>query len=140
MNRKNIVGIKISPKLPSATPFIPDTLYDLKKSDIEKSKKEFLKQLKVFADTLTKYVSSPDNQWTIKGFIDIFQNIYTISSDTKIISKVLEIHLFPKFFEFAEKNNFKLIFAEKQNWYPDISFVSKRDEKIKFAVDLKTTY
>lgn len=112
----------------------------MKKSEIKKLKQQFSKHLKDFAGTLTKYVSTPDKQWTIKGFIDIFQNIYTISSDTKIISKVLEIHLFPKFFEFAEKNNFKLVFAEKQNWYPDISFVSKNDERIKFAVDLKTTY
>ncbi|MBC8489360.1 MAG: EcoRV family type II restriction endonuclease, partial [Bacteroidetes bacterium] len=107
---------------------------------MKKLKREFLKHLKDFADTLTKYVSTPDNQWTIKGFIDIFQNIYTISSDTKIVSKVLEIHLFPKFLEFANKHNYKLVLAEKQNWYPDISFVSKKDNKIKFAVDLKTTY
>lgn len=33
-----------------------------------------------------------------------------------------------------------LVLAEKQNWYPDISFVSKTNSDIKFAVDLKTTY
>jgi len=32
------------------------------------------------------------------------------------------------------------VLAEKQNWYPDISFVSKTNKDIKFAVDLKTTY
>ncbi|OQY43144.1 MAG: type II deoxyribonuclease, partial [Anaerolineaceae bacterium 4572_78] len=36
------------------------------------------------------------DQWTIKGFIDTYKNIYTISNDTKIVSKILEIHLFPK--------------------------------------------
>ena len=39
----------------------------------------------------------------------------------------------------AEENDYKLIVAEKQNYYPDISFVS-RGEQYKFAVDLKTTY
>lgn len=112
----------------------------MKKLEIKRLKQQFSKHLKDFADTLTKYVSTSDNQWTIKGFIDIFQNIYTISSDTKIVSKVLEIHLFPKFFEFANKHNYDLVLAEKQNWYPDISFVSKKDKSIKFAVDLKTTY
>jgi hypothetical protein len=29
---------------------------------------------------------------------------------------------------------------KKKNWYPDISFVSKINPNIKFAVDLKTTY
>ena len=106
----------------------------------EKIKQKFQKQLDEFAGTLKKYVSDENNQWTIKGFIDIFQNIYSISADTKIASKVLEIHLFPRFLEFAEKNGYELILAEHQNWYPDISFVSKKDKKIKFAVDLKTTY
>ena len=30
--------------------------------------------------------------------------------------------------------------AEQQNYYPDLSFVHSRDESIKFALDLKTTY
>ena len=33
-----------------------------------------------------------------------------------------------------------MVLAEKQNWYPDFSFVGNKDESIKFAVDLKTTY
>ena len=106
----------------------------------ENIKQEFQKQLDNFAETLKEYVSDKNNQWTIKGFIDIFQNIYSISADTKIVSKVLEIHLFPRFLEFAEKNGYELVLAEHQNWYPDISFVSKKDSRIKFAVDLKTTY
>lgn len=103
-------------------------------------KADFDKQLKEFAKELTAYVSTEDNQWTVKGFIDIFKNIYTISSDTKIISKVLEIHLFPKFLEFAERYDYDMVFAEHQNWYPDISFVSRKNKDIRYAVDLKTTY
>ncbi len=48
--------------------------------------------------------------------------------------------MFSKFLEFANENDFDLVLAEKQNWYPDISFVSKSNPDIKFAVDLKTTY
>jgi hypothetical protein len=101
---------------------------------------EFSQKLQNFASTLKEFTLSPDNQWTIKGFIDIFENIYTISADTKIISKILEIQLFAKFLEFAKENDFELVLAEKQNWYPDISFVSNKNPKIKFALDLKTTY
>lgn len=108
--------------------------------DKENVKIEFLSKLKEFSLSLREYVSTPDNQWTIKGFIDVFQNIYSISSDSKIVSKILEIHLFSKFLEFAEHHNFQMILAEKQNWYPDISFISKIDPSVKFAVDLKTTY
>lgn len=103
-------------------------------------KKQFLGQLNIFAASLNDYITDNDNNWTIKGFIDIFENIYTISSDTKIVSKVLEIHIFPKFLEFAKKYNYELVLADYQNYYPDISFISKDNSEIKFAVDLKTTY
>lgn len=103
-------------------------------------KEQFETQLKALVDDLQDYVSTPDGQWTIKGFIDVFQNVYTISSDTKIVSKILEIHLFPKIAAFAVRNGYKLILADHQNYYPDISFVDTKDEAIKFAVDLKTTY
>jgi len=103
-------------------------------------KEIFLKQLKEFAKTLTEYVSTNSGEWSIKGFIDVEKNIYTISSDSKIISKILEIQLFPKFKEFAEKNGYEIVLAEKQNWYPDLSFVNKKNPAIKFAVDIKTTY
>lgn len=99
----------------------------------------FITQLKQFANTLTEQIAV-DNEWTIKGFIDIFKNIYTISSDTKIISKVLELHLFPHFIAFAEKIGYSVELATHQNWYPDLTFISKTNPEIKFAVDLKTTY
>ena len=99
----------------------------------------FITQLKQFANTLTEQIAV-NNEWTIKGFIDIFKNIYTISSDTKIISKVLELHLFPHFITFAEKIGYSVELATHQNWYPDLTFISKTNSEIKFAVDLKTTY
>lgn len=76
----------------------------------------------------------------MKGFIDAFRNVYTISSDTKIVSEILEIHLFPQILAFAEQHGFAVVLAEHQNYYPDISFVFKADESVKFAVDFKTTY
>jgi len=101
---------------------------------------EFLAQLRNLGTTLTEYVSTNCGDWSIKGFIDVDQTIYTISADTKIISKILEIQLFPKFLEFAEATGYDLVLAEHQNWYPDISFVKKSDKSVKFAVDIKTTY
>lgn len=105
----------------------------------EKEKVLFLTELKKFANTITNKISLND-EWTIKGFIDVFKNIYTISTDTKIVSKVLELHLFPLFLDFAEKIDYELELATYQNWYPDLTFISKSNPKIKFAVDLKTTY
>jgi hypothetical protein len=103
-------------------------------------KEDFASQLVQLANTLRGCVSTDDGQWTVKGFIDIFRNVYTISSDTKIISKILEIHLFPQILAFAKTKGYKIVLAEQQNYYPDISFVKSDDESIKFAVDFKTTY
>jgi len=104
------------------------------------SKDRFFESIKNLANTLNKYTMTTDNQWTVKGFIDTFQNIYTISSDSKIVSKILEIHLFPKILSFAQENNYKIVLAEHQNYYPDISFIANQDSSIKFALDFKTTY
>jgi hypothetical protein len=104
------------------------------------AKEDFAGKLVQLTSTLKDCISSGDGQWTIKGFIDIFKNVYTISSDTKIVSKILEIHLFPQILAFAQANGYKVVLAEKQNYYPDISFIRTDDESIKYAVDLKTTY
>lgn len=106
----------------------------------KKYKADFKKELDKFADKLEKYVSSDDGDWTIKGFIDVYKNVYTISSDTKIVSKILEIHIFPQILQFADRIGYKIILAEKQNWYPDLTFVNKKKEEIKFALDIKTTF
>lgn len=109
-------------------------------SEKNKYKNGFKKELDKFADKLEKYVSTDNGDWTVKGFIDVFKNIYTISADTKIISKILEIHIFPQLLQFAQVNDYKIIFAEKQNWYPDITFVDNKNDAVKFALDIKTTF
>jgi len=103
-------------------------------------KDHFERQLQEFVSTLQNHISTEDGQWTIKGFIDIFQNVYTLSSDTKIISKILEIHLFPQLLQFAINTGYKIVLADHQNYYPDISFVKSDDDNVRFAVDFKTTY
>lgn len=102
-------------------------------------KERFLALLKEFAGSISSKIVQ-NGEWTIKGFIDIFKNIYTISGDTKVISKILELHLFPHFLAFAERINYSIELATFQNWYPDLTFISNENSNIKFAVDLKTTY
>ena len=104
------------------------------------SKEKFADLLEHFVRSLSSYVATEDGQWTIKGFIDIYKNIYTISSDTKIVSKILELHIFPKLVQFANNNDFDIELASCQNYYPDLTFVHKKDPRILFAVDLKTSY
>ena len=103
------------------------------------TKQDFLQELKIFVERLSEKISTND-EWTMRGVIDIFRKIYPLPPDTKVVSKILELHLFPYFLTFAEKINFNLELAEHQNWYPDLTFISKENSKLKFAVDLKTTY
>jgi len=108
--------------------------------DKKKYIEEFEQSLNGFVEELQKYVSTETGEWTIKGFIDVYKNIYTISSNTKIVSKILEIHIFPEILRFADNSGYKIILAEHQNWYPDLTFVHKENDEIKFALDLKTTF
>ena len=101
-------------------------------------KETFRNQLLKYVDLFNAAVSTEDGDWVVKGFIDIAKNIYTISVDTKVISKIMELLLFPKIRQFAEENNYKIVLSEEQNHYPDMTFIDENNNK--FAVDIKSTY
>ena len=92
-----------------------------------------------YFDELRSRVSTEQGDWTVKGFIDIYQRIYTISLDTKVLSKVLELVMFPVIEKFAQENNYRFVLARAQNQYPDISLLSEVDVSC-YALDIKTTY
>lgn len=116
---------KICTKLNRGLNYVERGLLKMKN---EAEKIAFGIKLKQFAATLTGFIAKGDD-WTIRGFIDIFKNIYTISSDTKIVSKVLELHLFPHFLSFAENIGYDIKLATFQNWYPDLTFICKKKSK-----------
>lgn len=105
-----------------------------------KYKTGFKGALDTFTEKLGRYVSTENGDWSVKGFIDVYKNVYTVSSDTKIVSKILEIHIFPQILQFAKENGYDIILTEHQNYYPDLTFIYKENVDVKFAVDLKTTY
>jgi hypothetical protein len=103
------------------------------------TREEFLSNLKEHSSAFAKAVATNEGDWIVKGFIDIYRQIYTVSVDTKIVSKVLELLLFPMFVEFAKENSLILELSPQQNFYPDLTFVEKQSAA-KFAVDIKSTY
>src|ERR1700690_3103839 len=100
---------------------------------------EFLKKLQVHAESFAKAVATNEGEWIIKGFIDVYRRIYSISVDTKIVSKVLELLLFPMFVEFGKSHGLGIELCPQQNFYPDLTFVHEQTGR-KFAVDIKSTY
>ncbi len=104
----------------------------------QRVKQRFRNQLLKHVGLFNQAVSTDNGDWIVKGFIDIAKNIYTISADTKVISKIMELLLFPKICEFAGAHSYKMVLSKEQNFYPDISFVDSGGRR--FALDLKTTY
>lgn len=98
----------------------------------------FQKSLLKHTEEFRKVLATPSGDWSVKGFIDIAKNIYTISVDTKVVSKIIELMMFPVLQKFAKENNFEMIFCAEQNHYPDVTFITKNKQKI--ALDLKSTY
>lgn len=98
-----------------------------------------------FQELLTKEVESykslletKDNDWIVKGFIDVNKNVYTITKDTKVVSKIIEIILIPHLDAFAKRNGMTMELPSKQNYYPDLTF--KDADGNLFAVDFKSSY
>jgi len=106
----------------------------ISKKDEDKFREDMLSHLNEYLSE----IQDDEGNWTVKGFIDISKNIYNLSTDTKVISKVMEIMLFPRIKQFAAEHGFEMILCKEQNFYPDITFIDKSGRK--FALDLKTTY
>lgn len=99
---------------------------------------EFEQQMRGYMPLFQSALVTEIGDWAVKGFIDVYRNIYAISSDTKVISKLIELMLFPLFNQFAQQYGYKLQLTEHQNYYPDITFIAA--DGTKTALDLKSTY
>ncbi|MBQ7188172.1 MAG: restriction endonuclease [Kiritimatiellae bacterium] len=100
--------------------------------------KTFQKLLSEEVQSYKSLLETGDGDWIVKGFIDVKKNIYTITNDTKVISKLIELLLIPRLAEFARQNGLVLELPSAQNFYPDLTF---RDAKGNlFAVDFKSSY
>ena len=102
------------------------------------TKEEFFNLLTEEVKTYKEFLETPDNEWIVKGFIDVDKNVYTITNDTKVVSKIIEILLIPKLDKFARNHGMELELPSKQNYYPDLTF--KDNEGNLFAVDFKSSY
>ena len=73
---------------------------------------EFELQMREYLPQFKSALANDIGDWVVKGFIDTYQNIYTISADTKVISKLIELMLFPIITDFARKKSYTLHLAE----------------------------
>jgi len=99
---------------------------------------DFRNDLLTYFDRLRGTLATDSNDWVVKGFIDVYRNIYTISTDTKIISKIIELMVFPVISQFAIEHSYRMVLSQYQNHYPDITFIDPDETEV--ALDLKSTY
>lgn len=102
------------------------------------TKEEFFNLLTEEVKSYKEYLETDSHDWIVKGFIDIDKNVYTITNDTKVVSKIIEILLIPKLCKFAHNHGLELELPSKQNFYPDLTFKDKEGHL--FAVDFKSSY
>lgn len=102
------------------------------------TKEQFFNLLTEEVKGYKDFLETDSHDWIVKGFIDIDKNVYTITNDTKVVSKIIEILLIPKLDKFAHDHNLELELPSKQNFYPDLTF--KDQEGHLFAVDFKSSY
>jgi len=98
----------------------------------------FLEHMQQQVAKLNQLLASQGGNWAIRGVIDIFQQIYALSADTKLVSKIMEIVLLPHLFQFAQQHDYKVVLSPEQNYYPDLSFID--NQNCKFALDIKSAY
>ena len=68
------------------------------------TKEEFFNLLSEEVKTYKTYLETDGHDWIVKGFVDVNKNVYTITNDTKVVSKIIEILLIPKLDKFANDN------------------------------------
>lgn len=102
------------------------------------TKDEFINKLRTAVSTFGPCVSTSNGQWVVKGFVDIYKQVYTISNDTKVVSKIIEICIFPLLYKFAQDNGLELELTREQNYYPDVTL--RDSDGNLYAVDIKSSY
>lgn len=102
--------------------------------------KKFKKDMNILTKQLKSHITQPNsNDSILKGFVDSNGNLYPITLDTKVLSKVVEFVFMPIIKKFCDEHGYKLQEPLHQNHYPDLTFIDIKTN-YKYAVDIKTTY
>lgn len=82
------------------------------------TKEEFFQSLTEEVKSYKSFLETDSQDWIVKGFIDIDRNVYTITNDTKVVSKIIEILLIPKLDNFARDHELELELPQSKIFIP----------------------
>lgn len=89
---------------------------------------------------LDKAFASVGVEWYIKGIVDSKKRLYTISDDTKLISKIFELVSIPIITKAVTPYVISWEIEERQTVYPDLTLILAGSLPNKIAIDIKSTY
>jgi hypothetical protein len=94
--------------------------------------------VKLFDEQVNRYYPN-GLDWSLVGIMTKRQEVYTLSYDSKILSKIFEILCEPLISNMAEGLG---IIMEKSNQtvYPEFTLYSANEPNLKVAIDVKSTY
>ena len=78
--------------------------------------------------------------YDVKGIITADKKIYSLGTDSKVLSTVFELLVRPVIYQIAQQNGLIVREAKAQNYYPDFTLMESAADDKKIAVDVKTTY
>ena len=78
--------------------------------------------------------------YDVKGIITADKKIYSLGTDSKVLSTVFELLVRPVIYQTAQQNGLIVQEAKAQNYYPDFTLMKDESDEQKIAVDVKTTY
>ncbi len=107
-------------------------------ADGQKAATKFLQLSQEKVEDLNQLLAFQGDDWAVRGVIDIFGQIYALSADTKLISKIMELVMLPHLLDFAREYGYRVVLSPEQNYYPDLTFIDSEGNK--FALDIKSAY
>jgi hypothetical protein len=84
-------------------------------------------------------VASRGVTWEVAGFLSLDGRIYSIGTDTKVISTIFETLAAPLIEDIAQKYSYEVSLAN-QTVYPDFTLTPRGKTHNRIAIDVKTTY
>lgn len=87
----------------------------------------------------TEAVKRHKMTFKVRGLLSENDRVYTLGTDTKVLSTVFELYCQPLIREIAEKHGLKVV-DSPQTVYPDFTLMRDESDQKKIAIDIKTTY
>ena len=93
-----------------------------------------------FTEAFNQEMRLSNPNFDITGLLTKDDKVYSLGTDTKVLSTIFEILVRPFVYKIAEENALEVYEPEQQNYYPDFTLMASKTDRQKIAVDVKTTY